>query len=435
MDEFGQRENSQQQNTSGNGAPSGQPFGAQQEYQWNYSDYVVMPEKNPQPKKKRNGLAIFSVVVSVILLFTVAGFTTAVVMITRRQSIVEVESYSGYSGSSPSLNINSTPKVESDPVVEGEELTTVQIAAKVRPSVVGIVCYQWGSGTEASSQGSGIIMSSDGLIVTNAHVVEDADGIKVVLDNEEEYTATLVGMDVKTDLAVISIQKENLTPAQFGDSSSLMVGERVIAIGNPGGLALSGSVTQGIVSALDRTVNVSEGAGYSLKCIQTDAAINPGNSGGALVNRFGQVIGINSAKIITSGYEGVGFAIGINDAKPVIDNLIQYGYVKDRVKIGITLSPIDEVLSKLYKIPVGLRVISTEEDSDAAAKGLKAGDIITQIDGKDVLQSEDVAEILKTKKPGDAIIMKVYRQTGNGVGQTFDLEVILSEDAGIESEE
>lgn len=407
--------------------PPEQPPTAQQEYQWSYSDYAS-PE---QPKKKRSGLAVFSVVVSIVLLITVAGFTAAMVMVVRRQqSLVDSSSRGGYSESAPSLNINGTPALDSDASVSGEELTTVQIAAKVRPSVVGVVCYQRKSGTQASSQGSGIIMSSDGLIITNAHVVDGADGIKVVLDNEEEYTASLVGIDTKTDLAVVRISKENLTPAEFGDSSVLMVGERVIAIGNPGGLVLSGSVTQGIVSALDRTVNISDGAGYSLKCIQTDAAINPGNSGGALVNRFGQVIGINSAKIITSGYEGVGFAISITDAKPVIDNLIRYGYVKDRVKIGITLSPIDEVLSKLYKIPVGLRVISTEEDSDAAAKGLQAGDIITQIDGKDVKQSEDVAQILETKKPGDTIIMKIYRQTANGVGDTFDLEVALSEDAG-----
>lgn len=434
MDEFDRSGYQPQENASE--VPPGQPSGAQQEYRWDYSDYAAVQEEPRPPKKRRNGLAVFSVIISVVLLVTVAGFATAVVMLVRRQqSLVDSSSHSGYSESSPSLNINSTPKLESEAPTSGEELTTVQIAAKVRPSVVGVVCYQRKSGTQASSQGSGIIMSGDGLIITNAHVVDGADGIKVVLDNGEEYTASLVGMDTKTDLAVVKIQKENLTPAEFGDSSALMVGERVIAIGNPGGLVLSGSVTQGIVSALDRTVNISGGAGYSLKCIQTDAAINPGNSGGALVNRFGQVIGINSAKIITSGYEGVGFAISINDAKPVIDNLISYGYVKDRVKIGITLSPIDEVLSKLYKIPVGLRVISTEEGSDAAAKGLQAGDIITQIDGKDVRQSEDVAQILETKKPGDTIMMKVYRQTSNGVGDTFDLEVALSEDTGTSEEE
>ena len=162
-------------------------------------------------------------------------------------------------------------------------------------------------------------------------------------------------------------------------------GEPVVAIGNPGGIELAGSVTQGIVSAAEREVKSSNG-GYRMKCIQTDAAINPGNSGGALINQYGQVIGINSSKIAATDYEGIGFAIAMTEAKPIIDDLLNYGYVKDRVKIGISYTEVDAILAKLNGIPAGIYVEAVEQDSDAYAKGIRQGDIITHINGKEIAE-------------------------------------------------
>jgi serine protease Do len=282
---------------------------------------------------------------------------------------------------------------------------------------------------ESTGQGSGIIMSKDGYIITNAHVVEGADGIKVVLDNSEEYEATLVGKDTKTDLAVIKIKANNLTAANFGDSSQMEVGETVIAIGNPSGLDLAGSVTQGIVSAVDRLVKGS--SGYSMKCIQTDAAINPGNSGGALVNQYGQVIGINSAKIAATEYEGIGFSIPMNEAKPIIDNLIKYGYIKDRARLGISFQMIDEVYAKIKDVPTGLYIKEIDQTTDTYKKGVRVGDIVTKIDGKKITDADAVSELLKTKKPGQTVKLTVYRLSLTGGNpSTFDVTVALGEDRG-----
>lgn len=200
---------------------------------------------------------------------------------------------------------------------EGEEapLSTVEIAQKTLPSVAGIVTYQENE-TEPLNQGSGLIFSQDGYIITNAHVVSGADGINVVLYNGEQYEGFVVGVDNRTDIAVLKIQAQNLYSAVFGDSEQLQVGEDVVAVGNPGGLELAGSVTRGIVSAVNRPVRTSFSSGYTVQCIQTDAAINPGNSGGPLVDSYGRVMGINSSKIATVDYEGIGFSIPSNTVLP-----------------------------------------------------------------------------------------------------------------------
>ena len=200
----------------------------------------------------------------------------------------------------PGLSIQEKPATSEQAAADGS-LTTTQIIKKVKPSVVGIVTYQGNNSFASSGAGSGIIMTSDGYILTNAHVVEKAVGIKVVLDNGEEYSASLIGSDTRTDIAVIKIEAQNLTYADFGNSDQVEEGERVVAIGNPTGMQLAGSTTQGIISALDRAVKSENG--YTMRFLQTDAAINPGNSGGPLVNEFGQVIGINSAKYVNEGYE------------------------------------------------------------------------------------------------------------------------------------
>ena len=400
------------------------------------------PPKAPKQPHQPGGyraLKVFAIVVSCVLVVVMGAFAYVLVNSHSADSGLAVQdgtgssdSLSSYQNSSngPSLVLNETPDADSQvPVTEGP-LTIPQIAAKVKPSVVGIVTYTKESGLKAAGEGSGIIMTSDGYIITNAHVIDEASAGKVVMENGSEYEAAVVGTDAKTDLAVIKIEEENLTPAQFGDSDKLVTGETVVAIGNPGGLKYAGSVTQGIVSATNRVVSTSNDSVYTLRCIQTDAAINPGNSGGALVNIYGQVIGINSSKIVATGFEGIGFSITINDAKPIIDDLIANGYVTNRVKVGVTVSAIDEVLAKMYNLPEGLRILSLEQTSDAVAQGLQVGDIITKADGADMREFSDLSAILKTKKPGDTITFDVYRATSSTNGRSFQVTLTLQEDRG-----
>ena len=255
------------------------------------------------------------------------------------------------------------------------------------------------------------------------------NSIQVYFDNEDSYGAELIGIDVRSDLAVIKIKANNLTKAEFGDSSTVEVGERVLAIGNPNGMELAGSVTGGIVSAVNRNIK-SSSSGFSMTCIQTDAAINPGNSGGALVNAYGQVIGINSSKIVANEYEGIGFAIAINEAKPIVDSLVANGFVAGRVKVGITYQEIDKFTAALNDVPMGLQVMSIDATLDVAKSGLQVGDIITKMDGKDTITTEDVTEFLRTKKPGETVKMTVYRITSLGKSSTLTINVTLAEDRG-----
>lgn len=416
------------------------PFNPQ-EFRW---DDVEPPrsskgkrEKAPKEPGSGKGLKVFAVVVSCVLVVALAAL--AFVLVGQLNGGIVIAPGSSDSQSAddssrndgPSLVINETPENNVSGTADGP-LTIPQIAAKVKPSVVGVVTYTKDNSLTAASEGSGIIMTSDGYIITNEHVINGADAIKVVMENGDEFEAKVVGADNRTDLAVIKIEKENLTAAQFGDSSKLVAGETVVAIGNPGGLKYAGSVTMGIVSATDRISAASVDSGYALSCIQTDAAINPGNSGGALVNTYGQVVGINSSKIVGTGYEGIGFSIAINEAKPIVDDLITYGYVKDRVKIGVTVTAIDEVLANLYGVPQGLRIVALESTSDAAAKGLQVGDIITKVDGEQMKAFSDLSAILKTKKAGDTIALDVYRQTSGTAGRTFSVVLELREDRGIQ---
>ena len=329
------------------------------------------------------------------------------------------------------LNINSSPDNIDKTNTSDENLSISDIAERVTPSVVGVVVYNQTLSFKPTGQGSGVIMSKDGYIITNAHVIMNengsiADGIKVVLNNQEEYEATVIGTDSKTDLAVIKINANNLTPAEFGDSQSLKVGVPVIAIGNPSGIQLAGSVTKGIISAVGRDIQ----EGYSTTFLQTDAAINPGNSGGALVNMNGQVIGINSSKISAVDFEGIGFSIPIGEAKPIIDSLINYGYVKDRVVLGISYSVIDKVLARLNNIPSGLRIMNIDKNSDIFLKGVKVGDIITEADGTKIESTNDLVNILKEKKPDDTVSLVLFRISSIGQNNTITVNITLEEDKG-----
>ena len=299
--------------------------------------------------------------------------------------------------------------------------TGVSVAEKVRPSIVGItVEYSVNSifsknGT-ATASGSGIIMSEDGYILTNNHIVNSssnnsyyevskASKLTVYLYNDETpYEAKIIGTDEQTDLAVIKIEKSGLKTCELGDSSSVKVGEFSMAIGNP--LGMQSSVTGGMISAVNREVTDSDGKTFTL--IQTDAAINSGNSGGALANSKGQIIGINTLKMSGSGIEGMGFAIPINLAKPIYEQLIQYNKVK-RPYIGLSGRDLDEQTAKANNLVVGVYVLSVEEFSAAEKAGIKIGDVITSIDGKKIKTMDELNEIKNTHAIGDEIKLTIYR--------------------------
>jgi len=299
------------------------------------------------------------------------------------------------------------------------------IVDKVSPSVVGISCMT----NKGTATGTGIIMSEDGYIITNAHVVSDAQTIQVLLpksyadDNssEEDLTvkAELVGKDTQTDIAVLKINKKGLTKAEFGKSSELKVGEVAIVIGNPLGFELANSVTAGIISALDRSITIED---RTMNTIQTDASINNGNSGGPLINAYGQVIGITSAKIASSYGEGLGFAIPIDEAIPIVKELIAHGYVTGRPTLGVSGENVSNVYAQYYDIPKGFFVKRVNPGSAAEKAGIKVDDIVIGIEGKLIESLEEFNKIKKNYKAGDTIKVSVYRNR-----EIIDLDVTLDE--------
>jgi len=301
-------------------------------------------------------------------------------------------------------------------------LSITEIAQKLNPSIVGIRVtipstrvtngfFSWQTG-ESRSEGSGIIISSDGYIATNNHVVESCTTntnalIEVVLSDGTIHIASFVAADTINDLAVLKIDVSDLIPAELGKSSELQVGETAIAIGNPLGLEFQGSVTVGIISALNRTIN-SENVAENL--IQTDAAINPGNSGGALINSRGQVIGINTIKISSTGVEGLGFAIPIDAAREIIEQLIEFGYVPNRAAIGISGEELTSGYASRYNLPRGLLVTNVTPNGAADLLGFTANNtIIITIDGISIRTMNDLQKVLKNHKSGDTVVISYWQ--------------------------
>ncbi len=305
--------------------------------------------------------------------------------------------------------------------------TAVYAANKILPSIVGIKIeytvntqsfFGRSSSSTATASGSGIIISDDGYILTNNHVVSsstsesnsyyqitDAGKVTVTLFGDEtEYEAKIVGQDEQTDLAVIKIEKTGLTKADFADSDSVKVGEFAMAVGNP--VNMNSTVTTGIVSAVNRKITDSDGKTYT--CIQTDAAINSGNSGGALVNSEGKVIGINTLKLSGTGIEGIGFAIPINSTTDITSQLIQYSKVK-RPFIGISGIDLNAETAKTYNLVEGVYVKSVEDFSAAEKAGLKAGDVIIEVEGKSIKTMNELNEVKNSHKIGDELKLKINR--------------------------
>ena len=274
--------------------------------------------------------------------------------------------------------------------------------------------------------GTGIILTEDGYIVTNTHILDGTDSVTVTLWDDRELEAKLVGADNVSDLAVLKVEAEGLTPAEFC-GTAVSVGDAVAALGNPLGEELRGTLTDGIISAINRDVSYNS---HSMTLLQTNAAINEGNSGGPLLNMYGQVVGITNMKMMgTSAYsaiEGIGFAIPTSTIQEVVNQLLRNGRVTGRAAIGVTIGPIPEDAAAAYSLPDGLYVVSVAEGSDAAAKGLAEGDVITAIDGQGVTTTAQVGEIIAGLEVGDTITMTVYRN-----GETFDVEVALVETSDI----
>lgn len=307
----------------------------------------------------------------------------------------------------------------------GSVLSIPQVYEKASPAVVSILVQSQSNSylqTQAvMSSGSGIIVRGDGYVVTNNHVIEGSKKISVTTIGGDQFDAKVVGSDARTDLAVLKIDHDQALPyAELGDSSLLRVGDMALAIGNPLREELAGTLTVGYISAINRTMVIDN---KQMTMIQTDAAINPGNSGGALLNIYGQVIGINTAK--TTGYdvEGLGFAIPINEAKPIIESIIKDGYVTGRPLIGLMGRSVTEQISKAQGLPVGVYVSSVTEFGAAERAGIRAGDVLVECEGQKITTVDEINKIRDAHKPGDVLKFKLSRN-----GRTIDVKVTLQEE-------
>ena len=301
----------------------------------------------------------------------------------------------------------------------GEEKSLQDIYRNSVESIVGIRTYV--SGKMGYYWGTGIIISADGLILTNAHLIEGCTSAKVILQDDTQLEALLVGYDSISDLAVLKIEAAKLTPAVFGDSDALTVGDRVAAIGNPLGEEFRSTLTDGIVSASDRGMNYD---GHSINLIQTNTAINVGSSGGALLNMYGQVVGVTNMKMMSSfsSIEGIGFAIPSVTVRSVVNDLIREGKVVGRPAIGITVGVIAEEAARHYNLPEGLYISAVIEKSDAWQKGIREGDIITAVNGTPARSTDDILKIRNGLGLGDSITFTIWRD-----GESFDVDVAMVE--------
>jgi len=335
---------------------------------------------------------------------------------------------------SPSTNIEYIPS-------DGERLTYAQIAAKFRSAVVSVTVYYdaYGWGSYVYSEGSGFIIDEQGYIVTNSHVIDDDnhDQFKITVtiadDKGEmiEVEAKVVGNDARTDLAVLKIDPAglDLVVSELGQSAALVLGDEVVAIGNPGGSQFAGSITNGIISGIDRVIDSDAGtADNAMKYLQTNAAINPGNSGGPLLNMYGQVIGINTAKIVDEGYESLGFSIPIDTALPIIRQIIEVGSVV-RPALGISCDEITMQTAQWYDVPQGLLIRGFYSNSTLPAAGLERGDIIVACDGIETLTLVDLQNVIDTKAVGDTMELTVFR-SGYAGTFNFTVELIADNDLG-----
>ncbi len=403
--------------------------------QWNKDDfemsreqqkdekYFSYTEKYPATKKKRKSsmrkhmraIAILVLAAVAGSLITAVGFSFAIPYFVEKQ-VKQTQQYENFDGED-----YVAPAPSSD---TGEGMTITDVAAKVGPAVVGIVAQVPQASlfgmNYATASGSGFIISEDGLVATNHHVIEGAKEITVMLSNGESKKATVVGADATSDLAVVKMESGKYYSASLGNSGALRVGDQVVAIGNPLGQVFAGSVTVGYVSALNRSVSTGN---KTMNLIQTDAAINEGNSGGPLVNLRGEIIGINTMKMAATGVEGLGFAIPMDEARPIIEDLSDYGYVKGRPVIGISGRNITSDVSKYYGYPEGIFVEAVSEGSAAKKAGIRRGDIITRFNGERVKNMDELNTRKNKLKAGDTVSIELDRS-----GEILTVSLVLDEE-------
>ena len=319
----------------------------------------------------------------------------------------------------PGIKMNLSPEGDAN-------LTLQQVYRKCVPSVVAVTAYIDLTSDERYYWGSGIVLTSDGYIVTNAHVVEGSCRAKITLWNDAEYDALLVGYDSRSDIAVLKIETTGLIPAVFCDATDLAVGDQVVAIGNPLGREFRSTMTEGIISGINRDISYN---GITQTLLQISAPINEGNSGGPVFNMSGQVIGITNMKMSNNAgsvtIEGVGFAIPSRTVKTMADSILECGSVIGRPALGLTLGPIPDSAREQYKLPEGLYVSAVSNGSDCAAKGIKPGDIITAVNGNSVTTTDDVTDVIATLNVGDTMVLTVWRKDAKP--QVFDVTVRLKD--------
>lgn len=413
--------------------PVQHPEFRQAQQQTGFGEVPPMSQKPHTPKNKKHsrGLALGLCGVAAACLLFAGGAVVGNMAFGGNANSNSGTTASDSSDSAPTLQINSKP--ESDSSNSSDNYDTVDgmagedIYKKVNPSVVSVISTT----SEGTGSGSGVIMSKDGYIITNNHVVEGAQSVSVQLSDSSSLDATIVGTDEQTDLAVIKVESStDLTPAEFGDSDQLEPGEYAYAIGSPGGVQFANTITGGRISAINRDLTVNDRV---MSLIQTDASINNGNSGGALINEYGQVVGITSAKLSGNAFgsatvEGMGFAIPINTAKDIVDEIIQNGYVSGRPSIGITgrnVSSQDGSIS-------GVQVYSIDSRAKAASEGLKVGDVITAVNGTPTPTMDEVNTVKADKKAGDKLTLSVYRISED---KTINLTITLTDAHDLEGDD
>ena len=399
-------------------------FEPSSEYRWVRPEPVNQQTEQPKPKKEKKSWSTGKVVALALCCSLLGGAFGA--------SILSLVHGTG-SASTSNPNVSNvlvgqreTSKININEIDTGELLSPAEVYAANVNSTVGITTMvttnYWGYQTTSPASGSGFVYSDDGYILTNFHVIEDSSSITVTLYDGRELDAKLIGYDENNDIAVLKVEAENLVPVVIGDSSSLNVGDSVVAIGNPLG-ELTFSLTAGAVSALEREVTFS--GGTTMNLIQTDCAINSGNSGGALFNMYGEVIGITNAKYSGSSSSGasidnIGFAIPINQVRGIVDSIIEKGFI---VKPYIGVSVVDvSTETQNYGLPQGAAVRSIEEGGPAEAGGLQANDIIMQVNDRKITGAADLKSAVTDAKPGDVLHMVLWRK-----GATIELDIVVGE--------
>ncbi len=420
------------------GAPSGYPYAAQAQTPAQSVFQAPPPIKSKAGKGHKTGATIFisaiclCVIVACILIATRFADNGPVTLNPTTQSS-DNDDTSG--GGNASVTIASTPTVTGSAT---GALTSSKVYDMVKNINVGVLVY---SSNNLAGEGSGVVMGKDAdgkytYIITCAHVISDPGvSIRIRFSDNTDIEAVIVGYDTKTDIGVLKVKKTGLAVAEFGDIGQVAVGQTVYAIGNPGGTEFFGSFTKGMISAMDRPVDSS--VGYSQPCIQHTAAINPGNSGGALVNEYGQVIGVNSSKIADTDYEGMGFSVPIDTVKKVVDEIIAHGYVTNRPKLGIKYSPVAQ--SQIYSIivqsnnlPSGSIIIAEiDPDSDLSSKGVQVNDLIIKANGKDLTTTNTLPTMIDDMSVGETLTLTIVRVNNNySIGKPFTVKVKLVEDRG-----